>query len=170
MDSNVTGVSSRGSHALFQKTDGSLWAMGANEYGQLGDGTTTDRHTPIQVFAWEEKASNSLARSAFDGVEAMDDKLYFAGGYNFSASSVFESFDPSTASWQTLPSLATARIGISMTAYNEKLMFLEVQQQGDLATSWPVWKFTTRSRILGLPVRTYLLPGNYSVSAISFSG
>jgi len=49
VDSNVTAVSSRGSHAFFQKTDGSLWAMGANEYGQLGDGTTTDRHTPVKI-------------------------------------------------------------------------------------------------------------------------
>jgi alpha-tubulin suppressor-like RCC1 family protein len=121
VEGNVTAVSSRGSHALFQKKDGSLWAMGANNYGQLGDGTTTDRHTPMQVFAWEEKASNSLARSAFDGVEVMDGKLYFAGGYSGLASAVFESFDPSTGSWQTLPSLATARIGISMAAYNGKL-------------------------------------------------
>jgi uncharacterized repeat protein (TIGR02543 family) len=121
VEGNVTAVSSRGSHALFQKTDGTLWAMGSNAYGQLGDGTTTDRHTPMQVFAWEEKASNSLARSAFDGVEVMDGKLYFAGGYSGPASAVFESFDPSSGSWQTLPSLTTARIGISMSAYNGKL-------------------------------------------------
>ena len=49
VDSNVTTVSSRGSHALFQKMDGSLWAMGSNAYGQLGDGTTTDRHTLIKI-------------------------------------------------------------------------------------------------------------------------
>jgi ribosomal protein L27 len=31
------------------KTDGTLWAMGYNEYGQLGDGTTTNRSTAVQV-------------------------------------------------------------------------------------------------------------------------
>ncbi len=31
------------------KTDGTLWAMGGNRYGNLGDGTTTDRSTPVQV-------------------------------------------------------------------------------------------------------------------------
>lgn len=31
------------------KTDGTLWAWGYNAYGQLGDGTTTDRWTPRQV-------------------------------------------------------------------------------------------------------------------------
>ena len=36
-------------HSLFLKTDGTLWAMGQNTYGQLGDGTTTDRSSPVQV-------------------------------------------------------------------------------------------------------------------------
>ena len=29
--------------------DGSLWAWGRNDYGQLGDGTTIDRHSPIRI-------------------------------------------------------------------------------------------------------------------------
>lgn len=29
--------------------DGTLWAWGENSYGQLGDGTTTDRATPVQI-------------------------------------------------------------------------------------------------------------------------
>ena len=36
-------------HSFFVKTDGSLWGMGANTYGQLGDGTTTNRTSPVQV-------------------------------------------------------------------------------------------------------------------------
>ncbi len=42
-------IAAGGSHSLALKTDGSVWAWGGNWYGQLGDATTTDRHTPIQV-------------------------------------------------------------------------------------------------------------------------
>ncbi|RZK63280.1 MAG: T9SS type A sorting domain-containing protein [Hymenobacter sp.] len=36
-------------HTLSIHPDGTLWAWGANSYGQLGDGTTTPRNTPVQV-------------------------------------------------------------------------------------------------------------------------
>jgi alpha-tubulin suppressor-like RCC1 family protein len=36
-------------HALALKTDGTVWAWGPNTFGQLGDGTTLDRVSPVQV-------------------------------------------------------------------------------------------------------------------------
>jgi alpha-tubulin suppressor-like RCC1 family protein len=38
-----------GSHVLALKTDGTLWAWGNNNAGQLGDGTTTARYSPVQI-------------------------------------------------------------------------------------------------------------------------
>lgn len=35
--------------SLALKNDGTLWAWGNNQYGQLGDGTTTDKFSPIQI-------------------------------------------------------------------------------------------------------------------------
>lgn len=37
------------SHAFGIRPDGTLWAWGSNSYGQLGDGSTTDRYSPVQV-------------------------------------------------------------------------------------------------------------------------
>ncbi len=36
-------------HSLALKADGTVWAWGYNGQGQLGDGTTTERTTPVQV-------------------------------------------------------------------------------------------------------------------------
>jgi hypothetical protein len=45
---NVKAVSAGGSHTVAIRTDGTLWAWGRNNFGQLGDGTTF-RTTPIQI-------------------------------------------------------------------------------------------------------------------------
>lgn len=36
-------------HSLGIKTDGTLWTWGRNDYGELGDGTTTIRNIPTQI-------------------------------------------------------------------------------------------------------------------------
>ncbi|MCL1981721.1 MAG: dockerin type I domain-containing protein, partial [Clostridiales bacterium] len=38
-------------HTLAVKTDGSLWAWGLNDHGQLGDGTRANRSTPVKIGA-----------------------------------------------------------------------------------------------------------------------
>lgn len=47
--SGVKGISAGNRHAMAIKNDGSLWAWGWNEYGQLGDGTKTTRLSPVRV-------------------------------------------------------------------------------------------------------------------------
>ena len=48
----VTGhVSGGANHSIFLDGNGGLWAVGRNNVGQLGDGTTTDRSTPVQIMA-----------------------------------------------------------------------------------------------------------------------
>jgi len=49
IDTNVTEISAGCEHSLYLKSNGTLMAMGWNSRGQLGDGTTTDRHEPIVV-------------------------------------------------------------------------------------------------------------------------
>ena len=47
--SGITAIAAGYDHSLFLKNDGSVWACGWNAPGELGDGTTTDSHTPVQV-------------------------------------------------------------------------------------------------------------------------
>ena len=51
--SNTVGVCSNRSNAAALKTDGSIWAWGFNS-GQLGDNTTVDRSSPVQIFNAEK--------------------------------------------------------------------------------------------------------------------
>jgi len=47
--SGVVGIAAGGSHAFALKRDGTVLGWGNNGSGELGDGTTTDRPTPVQV-------------------------------------------------------------------------------------------------------------------------
>src|SRR5882724_4555803 len=49
--SNVTAIAAGGYFSLFIKSDGSLWAMGDNPYGQLGDGTYNETNRPELIVA-----------------------------------------------------------------------------------------------------------------------
>src|SRR6185436_7054001 len=42
-------VSAGSQHSLALTVDGSIWAWGGNDKGQLGDGTTTNQPWPVQV-------------------------------------------------------------------------------------------------------------------------
>jgi alpha-tubulin suppressor-like RCC1 family protein len=48
---DVIAISVGESHAVALKTDGTVWAWGLNSSGQLGEGTTTNSYTPVQVKA-----------------------------------------------------------------------------------------------------------------------
>jgi len=60
-DNDWAAVSQRRLTTMALKTDGSLWAWGLNGYGQLGDGTTTDSSTPVQI--GEEKGWKVVSAS-----------------------------------------------------------------------------------------------------------
>ena len=47
--SNVIAIAGGGYHTTALKSDGTVWAWGSNDYGQLGDGTNTNIGVPIQV-------------------------------------------------------------------------------------------------------------------------
>lgn len=60
MNTNWKTIASGNGHNLALKTDGTLWAWGANVFGQIGNGSFEDRFTPIQIgqgFTWKHIAA-----------------------------------------------------------------------------------------------------------------
>ncbi len=49
LGANVTHVMLGFTHGCARKEDGTLWCWGSNTYGTLGDGTTTQRLSPVEV-------------------------------------------------------------------------------------------------------------------------
>ncbi len=47
-------VASGDRHSIALRNDGTVWTWGHNGHGQLGDGTTTDRNTPVPVAGFSE--------------------------------------------------------------------------------------------------------------------
>ena len=45
----VTKIAAGGYQSFFLKSGGSLWVMGLNDYGQLGDGTTSQTNRPEKI-------------------------------------------------------------------------------------------------------------------------
>ena len=98
--SGVIAVAAGGGDSMALKSDGSLLTWGSNVYGQLGDGTSTDRLTPVQVCAVGQTApctafltvrtSRSLAQPSiagglFHSLAVLSDSSVVAWGRNNSA-------------------------------------------------------------------------------------
>jgi alpha-tubulin suppressor-like RCC1 family protein len=49
LESGVTDMATGRNHSMILKSDGTLWGIGGNAYGQLGDGTTINRTSPVQI-------------------------------------------------------------------------------------------------------------------------
>jgi len=77
--------------------------------------------TPKEL-VWEEKAPVSDARSAYDGVEVLDGKIYFVGGNNATGEkNIAERYDPDSNTWDTIASMSVARSGVASAVLNGKL-------------------------------------------------
>jgi alpha-tubulin suppressor-like RCC1 family protein len=77
--SNVTAIAGGYFHSLFVKKDGSLWAMGYNGQGQLGDGTYNDTNRPMQIVASNVTA---IAAGGYHSLFLKSGGSLWAMGYN----------------------------------------------------------------------------------------
>jgi alpha-tubulin suppressor-like RCC1 family protein len=65
-----------GGHSLFIKSDGSLWVMGNNLYGQLGDGTTQNANRPEMI---EPSGVTAIAAGRYHSLFIMNGNLWSMG-------------------------------------------------------------------------------------------
>lgn len=74
-------LSAGGYYSMAVAADDSLWAWGANSDGQLGDATTTNRKTPVEISVAGENVSTISAGYIHSLATTSDGSLY-AWGYN----------------------------------------------------------------------------------------
>jgi alpha-tubulin suppressor-like RCC1 family protein len=72
------------SHVIAIKSNNTLWAWGANDLGQLGDGTVISRSSPVQIgtsptYAWYDVSAGNNFSAAL-----RDDRLLYVWGLNTS--------------------------------------------------------------------------------------
>ncbi|HYO51446.1 RCC1 domain-containing protein, partial [Archangium sp.] len=60
--------------------DRTAWAWGYNSYGQLGDGTTTNRSSPVQIGGFD--SSTEIEAGGYSSEARKQDGTVWAWGYN----------------------------------------------------------------------------------------
>lgn len=69
----LVAIAAGDAHAFGLTADASVWAWGRNDFGQIGDGTTTDRRSPVQIagpgMAWQVPTPTLSVPSGTYGAE-----------------------------------------------------------------------------------------------------
>jgi alpha-tubulin suppressor-like RCC1 family protein len=76
----VTAIAAGRGHSLFLKSDGSLWAMGDNDAGELGDGTINATNRPEKIVATNVTA---IAAGEWHSLFLKSDGSLWGMGYNY---------------------------------------------------------------------------------------
>jgi alpha-tubulin suppressor-like RCC1 family protein len=80
VETGIKSISCGREHTMILKNNGTLWATGFNNKGQLGDGTTIDKTTPVQVMTNVE----SVSTGQYYTMILKTDGTLWAVGYNSS--------------------------------------------------------------------------------------
>ena len=104
---DVTLASGAGDHMLYY-SQGQLYACGGNQYGDLGDGTTTSSTTPVLVEGLPDEPVQALVSSWRNSGALMADGTYYDWGYNEAGQ-----LGNGTTAFSTLPVLVPLRATVT---------------------------------------------------------
>jgi alpha-tubulin suppressor-like RCC1 family protein len=80
---NWKQVSAKWKHVAAIKTDGSLWLWGENDYGQLGDGTRSNKSSPVQTVSAGTNWKVVSGGIRITGAIKTDGTLWFWGNNDY---------------------------------------------------------------------------------------
>jgi alpha-tubulin suppressor-like RCC1 family protein len=78
----VTAISAGNLHTVALKNDGTVWAWGYNGFGELGDGTSTDRYTPVPAGGSLLTGVIAISAGGYRTVALKNDGTVWDWGYN----------------------------------------------------------------------------------------
>ncbi|MFC7863359.1 Ig-like domain repeat protein [Streptomyces murinus] len=164
----VTALAGGGDFSLAVTSDGRVLAWGNNSSGQLGDGTTTDRTTPVEVHLPTGTTVTAVAAGLSHSLALTSDGRVLAWGYN-----AFGQLGDGTTTERLTPVEADLPIGTTVTALSAGAYFsLAVTSDGG-ALAWGYNLFgqlgdgTTTNR--ATPVEVHL-PAGTSVTSVAGGG
>ena len=124
----ATTLAAGSSHSMAIKQDGSLWGWGYNGYGELGDGTTTQRYVPVPIATGTTWSAVAASSGDYYTMAIKSDGSLWAWGY-----SPYGLGDGTTTSSSSPISIATGSTWTAVTA--GQYFTLAVKSDGSL-WSW----------------------------------
>lgn len=165
LGTNNSAVSAGGFHTLYLKANGAVFAVGLNEFGQLGDRTSTHRQSPVHVSALG--TDNMAVSAGFEhSVYLKKSGAVFASGLNDNG----QIGDGSTAHRSSPVQITTLNMdNMAVSAGGRHTVYLKKSGEiyaagrnyfGQLADATTVHRLT--------PVRIYALGANNSAIAAGY--
>jgi alpha-tubulin suppressor-like RCC1 family protein len=155
----VTAISSAGGTTLALGSDGDIYAWGWNVYGQLGNGSTTDSGTPVQVPLPNGVAATAVDSGGLTSAALGSDGNIYAWGDNISPPGA-------QANYSSVPVQVPLPGGLHATAVSVGASsILALGSDGNMYE----WDNDGSGTNLATPIETSL-PGGVATTAISGGG